>query len=129
MLYNWKKNGDSHCVLRFYKYWSKSQLVTLCVYRYESGDHVAVFPTNDSALVNKLGQILGVDLDVVISLNNLDGMALRTLRTLTLREVHQTFQTTPPFISILTVSTHLLRVKWTVFYDCNNILVRVSCCY
>ncbi|XP_029028380.1 P450 (cytochrome) oxidoreductase b isoform X1 [Betta splendens] len=40
--------------------------------RYESGDHVAVFPTNDSALVNKLGQILGVDLDVVISLNNLD---------------------------------------------------------
>ncbi|XP_023262400.1 NADPH--cytochrome P450 reductase isoform X2 [Seriola lalandi dorsalis] len=40
--------------------------------RYESGDHVAVFPTNDSALVNKLGHILGVDLDVVISLNNLD---------------------------------------------------------
>uniref|UniRef100_A0AAQ5XP09 NADPH--hemoprotein reductase n=1 Tax=Amphiprion ocellaris TaxID=80972 RepID=A0AAQ5XP09_AMPOC len=40
--------------------------------RYESGDHVAVFPTNDSALVNKLGQLLGVDLDVVISLNNLD---------------------------------------------------------
>ncbi|KAF0030569.1 hypothetical protein F2P81_017300 [Scophthalmus maximus] len=40
--------------------------------RYESGDHVAVFPTNDSVLVNKLGQILGVDLDVVISLNNLD---------------------------------------------------------
>lgn len=40
--------------------------------RYESGDHVAVFPTNDSALVNKLGQVLGVDLDAVISLNNLD---------------------------------------------------------
>ncbi|KAF6720870.1 NADPH--cytochrome P450 reductase [Oryzias melastigma] len=40
--------------------------------RYESGDHVAVFPTNDSALVNRLGEILGVDLDVVISLNNLD---------------------------------------------------------
>uniref|UniRef100_A0A3P8WTS6 NADPH--cytochrome P450 reductase n=2 Tax=Cynoglossus semilaevis TaxID=244447 RepID=A0A3P8WTS6_CYNSE len=40
--------------------------------RYESGDHVAVFPTNDSMLVNKLGQVLGVDLDVVISLNNLD---------------------------------------------------------
>lgn len=44
-----------------------------CIFRYESGDHVAVFPTNDSALVNKLGQVLGVDLDVVISLNNLDG--------------------------------------------------------
>lgn len=37
---------------------------------------MAVFPTNDSALVNKLGEILGVDLDVVISLNNLDGIAL-----------------------------------------------------
>lgn len=47
-----------------------------CIFRYESGDHVAVFPTNDSALVNKLGQVLGVDLDVVISLNNLDGTAL-----------------------------------------------------
>lgn len=47
--------------------------LTLCVGRYESGDHVAVFPTNDAALVNKLGQVLGVDLDVVISLNNLDG--------------------------------------------------------
>lgn len=46
---------------------------TLCVVRYESGDHVAVFPTNDAALVNKLGQVLGVDLDIVISLNNLDG--------------------------------------------------------
>ncbi|XP_075871091.1 P450 (cytochrome) oxidoreductase b isoform X1 [Nelusetta ayraudi] len=40
--------------------------------RYESGDHVAVFPTNDTALVTRLGQILGIDLDVVISLNNLD---------------------------------------------------------
>ncbi|XP_028855638.1 NADPH--cytochrome P450 reductase-like isoform X1 [Denticeps clupeoides] len=40
--------------------------------RYESGDHVAVYPTNDSALVNRLGEILGVDLDTVISLNNLD---------------------------------------------------------
>uniref|UniRef100_A0AAY4D6I1 NADPH--hemoprotein reductase n=1 Tax=Denticeps clupeoides TaxID=299321 RepID=A0AAY4D6I1_9TELE len=42
------------------------------VFRYESGDHVAVYPTNDSALVNRLGEILGVDLDTVISLNNLD---------------------------------------------------------
>lgn len=36
---------------------------------------MAVFPTNDAALVNRLGQILGVNLDVVISLNNLDGTA------------------------------------------------------
>ncbi|XP_066508283.1 NADPH--cytochrome P450 reductase-like isoform X1 [Hoplias malabaricus] len=40
--------------------------------RYESGDHVAVYPTNDSTLVNRLGEVLGVDLDTVISLNNLD---------------------------------------------------------
>lgn len=58
-------------------------LITFCDFRYESGDHVAVFPTNDSVLVNKLGQILGVDLDVVISLNNLDGMALNAPHTLT----------------------------------------------
>ncbi|KAA0701679.1 NADPH--cytochrome P450 reductase [Triplophysa tibetana] len=40
--------------------------------RYESGDHVAVYPTNDTAIVNKIGVILGVDLDTIISLNNLD---------------------------------------------------------
>uniref|UniRef100_A0A6Q2X1V8 NADPH--hemoprotein reductase n=1 Tax=Esox lucius TaxID=8010 RepID=A0A6Q2X1V8_ESOLU len=41
--------------------------------RYDSGDHVAVYPTNDTTIVTKLGQVLGVDLDTVISLNNLDG--------------------------------------------------------
>nr|6J79_A Chain A, Heme oxygenase 1,NADPH--cytochrome P450 reductase [Rattus norvegicus]6J79_B Chain B, Heme oxygenase 1,NADPH--cytochrome P450 reductase [Rattus norvegicus] len=40
--------------------------------RYESGDHVAVYPANDSALVNQIGEILGADLDVIMSLNNLD---------------------------------------------------------
>ncbi|XP_073471311.1 NADPH--cytochrome P450 reductase isoform X1 [Aquarana catesbeiana] len=40
--------------------------------RYESGDHVAVYPANDSSIVNKLGEILSADLDTVISLNNLD---------------------------------------------------------
>lgn len=55
---------------------SMSQSWFSCDVRYESGDHVAVFPTNDAALVNKLGQVLGVDLDIVISLNNLDGKAL-----------------------------------------------------
>ncbi|KAG7319625.1 hypothetical protein KOW79_016768 [Hemibagrus wyckioides] len=40
--------------------------------RYESGDHVAVYPTNDSSIVNRLGEVLGVDLDIIISLNNLD---------------------------------------------------------
>lgn len=56
--------------------------------RYESGDHVAVFPTNDAALVNKLGQVLGVDLDVVISLNNLDGNTLRLRQDLDLTRRH-----------------------------------------
>ncbi|XP_023675147.2 NADPH--cytochrome P450 reductase isoform X1 [Paramormyrops kingsleyae] len=40
--------------------------------RYESGDHVAVYPINEASIVNKIGEILGVDLDTVISLNNLD---------------------------------------------------------
>ncbi|XP_074017030.1 NADPH--cytochrome P450 reductase isoform X3 [Numenius arquata] len=40
--------------------------------RYESGDHVAVYPANDSSLVNQIGEILGTDLDTIMSLNNLD---------------------------------------------------------
>ncbi|NXJ11766.1 NCPR reductase, partial [Odontophorus gujanensis] len=40
--------------------------------RYESGDHVAVYPANDASLVNQFGEILGTDLDTVMSLNNLD---------------------------------------------------------
>lgn len=40
---------------------------------YHPGDHVAVYPINDSALVNKFGELLGVDLDTVITLLNIDG--------------------------------------------------------
>ncbi|XP_043115142.1 P450 (cytochrome) oxidoreductase b isoform X1 [Puntigrus tetrazona] len=40
--------------------------------RYESGDHVAVYPINDSVIVSRIGELLQVDLDTVISLNNLD---------------------------------------------------------
>ncbi|OXB64731.1 hypothetical protein ASZ78_016258 [Callipepla squamata] len=40
--------------------------------RYESGDHVAVYPANDASLVNQFGEILGTDLDTIMSLNNLD---------------------------------------------------------
>lgn len=40
--------------------------------RYESGDHVAVYPANDTSLVNQIGEILGADLDTIMSLNNLD---------------------------------------------------------
>jgi sulfite reductase alpha subunit-like flavoprotein len=41
--------------------------------RYESGDHVAVFPSNDAVLVNRIGELLNTNLDDVISLVNVDG--------------------------------------------------------
>jgi NADPH-ferrihemoprotein reductase len=41
--------------------------------RYEAGDHVAVFPSNDEVLVNRIGELLNVNLDEVISLVNVDG--------------------------------------------------------
>ncbi|XP_072098911.1 NADPH--cytochrome P450 reductase-like [Mobula birostris] len=40
--------------------------------RYESGDHVAVFPVNDSTIVTEIGKVLNSELDVVFSLKNLD---------------------------------------------------------
>lgn len=40
--------------------------------RYEAGDHVAVYPTNQQELVDKIGTLLETDLDTVISLVNLD---------------------------------------------------------
>ncbi|CAG0888016.1 unnamed protein product, partial [Darwinula stevensoni] len=40
--------------------------------RYEAGDHVAVFPTNNNMLVERLAQLTGTDLDIVISLVNVD---------------------------------------------------------
>lgn len=33
--------------------------------RYETGDHMGFYPTNDSALVEELGKLLNVDLDQV----------------------------------------------------------------
>lgn len=58
--------------------WSRSSAGVPCALlllsaRYESGDHVAVYPANDSSLVNQIGEILGTDLDTIMSLNNLDG--------------------------------------------------------
>jgi len=41
--------------------------------RYDSGDHIAVYPVNDSSLVQRLGTALGVDLETIFSLVNLDG--------------------------------------------------------
>ncbi|KAI1725259.1 FAD binding domain-containing protein [Ditylenchus destructor] len=40
--------------------------------RYEAGDHVGVFPVNDSALVEKIGQLLSVNLETIFKLINLD---------------------------------------------------------
>ena len=40
--------------------------------RYEAGDHLAIYPQNDSTIVNKIGELLKVDLDTVISLKNVD---------------------------------------------------------
>ena len=42
--------------------------------RYEAGDHVAVYPTNDPELVESLGKRLNIDLETVFSLDNVDGM-------------------------------------------------------
>uniref|UniRef100_A0A914Y621 NADPH--hemoprotein reductase n=1 Tax=Panagrolaimus superbus TaxID=310955 RepID=A0A914Y621_9BILA len=40
--------------------------------RYEAGDHLAVFPTNDSELVEKLGKLLDANLETVFKLINTD---------------------------------------------------------
>jgi NADPH-ferrihemoprotein reductase len=40
--------------------------------RYEAGDHVAVYASNDKELVEKFGTILNVDLNTVFTLTNVD---------------------------------------------------------
>lgn len=40
--------------------------------KYETGDHVGIYPTNNENLVNRIGELLNVDLDSVFTLNNLD---------------------------------------------------------
>lgn len=47
--------------------------------RYEAGDHVAVYPSNDSEIVEKIGQQLNVDLETVFSLVNIEGIFLGRL--------------------------------------------------
>lgn len=40
--------------------------------RYESGDHIGVYPKNNDELVNKIGSLIGINLDTIISLKNMD---------------------------------------------------------
>nr|CAB3265046.1 NADPH--cytochrome P450 reductase [Phallusia mammillata] len=40
--------------------------------RYEAGDHVAVYPTNNVEMVEKIGKRLNLDLDTLFTLNNVD---------------------------------------------------------
>lgn len=40
--------------------------------RYDAGDHVAIYPKNNEELVNRLGELLGVNLDTVFTMTNLD---------------------------------------------------------
>lgn len=44
--------------------------------RYDTGDHVGVYPKNSTELVNKIGELLNTDLDTVFSLLNTDGMII-----------------------------------------------------
>ena len=40
--------------------------------RYEAGDHVAIYPSNESEIVDRIGQLLSVDLDSVFTLINIE---------------------------------------------------------
>lgn len=40
--------------------------------RYEAGDHVAIYPQNDGNIVDRIGELLNVDLDAQISLVNIE---------------------------------------------------------
>lgn len=40
--------------------------------RYDAGDHVAVYPTNDVTLVDRIGELLNLNLDTVFTMKNLD---------------------------------------------------------
>ena len=53
------------------------QHLVVNVNRYESGDHVAVYPVNDSEVVEAIGTRLGVDLGTCFTLTNVDGRSRR----------------------------------------------------
>ena len=45
----------------------------LSLNRYDAGDHLGVFAQNDAELVDRIGELLEVDLDSVFTLRNVDG--------------------------------------------------------
>ena len=45
--------------------------------RYDAGDHVAVYPKNDTQLVERIGELLGIDLATVFTLRATDEDATR----------------------------------------------------
>ena len=45
--------------------------------RYDAGDHVAIYPMNDPNLVNRIGELLGIDLDTVFTMRATDEEATR----------------------------------------------------
>lgn len=46
--------------------------ISSCGIRYDAGDHVGIYPTNDLELVESLGSLLNCDLDQLISLDSID---------------------------------------------------------
>lgn len=42
--------------------------------RYETGDHLAVYPVNNAELVNKIGENCSTNLDTIFTLTNTDGI-------------------------------------------------------
>lgn len=53
------------------KYWQNNYEEHF--HRYEAGDHVGVYPINDAETVEKIGKRLGIDLDTIFTLDNIDG--------------------------------------------------------
>lgn len=45
--------------------------------RYDAGDHVAIYPKNDSVLVDRIGELLAIDLDTVFTMRATDEDATR----------------------------------------------------
>jgi NADPH-ferrihemoprotein reductase len=45
--------------------------------RYDAGDHVAIYPKNDENLVNRIGDLLNINLDTIFTLKALDEDATR----------------------------------------------------